>query len=552
MTARLRAALAALTRTPRRVFLGAFAVFFVLSAAWSLASPLGSAPDDPAHMIKAAATARGEINGVRGYIEADGLQPVRYYNVPAAYAALSSPGAALQCYAFHPDVPASCGHSDFSKTGLVSLPTTAGHYNPIYYAAVGWPSLFAPGTTGMYLMRLVSALLCSLMLAGAVSLAAQWRRPAFPLLGVACAATPMVLFLDGMVTPNAAEAASSVLAWTAALSITMDPRPELLKRRLAFLVVGLAVLANARPLGAEWIVAILAVALFVKRRGALTGFLRNRAVWVATAVAAVFGLIGVGWSETHGDNSIVPYQPDYAFGPAAHATLDLTEQYIKGLVGVFGWLDTPSPAVTYYFWLGVIMLMMIVAWACGRLRDGVAVLALLAGVVVIPILAQAVEAKHVGYIWQGRYLLAFAVGLPILAGAVVSQRGIQIPAALQRRIVVVALLLLAFANYATYFRSMRRYAVGLGKALFITHVHWEPPGTWFLLLPLYAVAVAAFVVLMTAASAGHDEAGLAAPDHEEAAPGEGEPARAETEEAEEADVAHDGFRSPQLPTIGAV
>jgi len=541
MNARFHAVLTALSRTPRRIFLSAFAVFFVLSASWALASPMGSAPDDPAHLIKAAATARGEINGVSGYMEAAGLQPVRYYNVPAAYQQLTNPGSAVQCFAFHPTVPASCGTSDYNSTALVSLPTTAGHYNPIYYAAVGWPSLFAPGSTGMYLMRLVSALLCSLMLAAAVLLAAQWRRPAFPLLGVACAATPMVLFLNGMVTPNAAEASSAVLAWIAALSITMDPRPELLKRRLALLVVGVAVLANARPLGAEWIVVILAAALIVKRRGALTGMLRSRAVWVAGAAAAVAGLIGVGWSMTHGDNAKVPYQSAYAFGPAAHTTLNLTEGYIKGLIGIFGWLDTASPAVTYYFWLGVVMLMLIVAWACGRLLHSAALLGLLVGVIAIPILAQGVEARHLGYIWQGRYLLAFAVGLPILAGTVISQRGVEISAALQRRIVVVALLLLAFSNFVAYFRSMRRYAVGLDKALFFTHVHWEPPGTWLLLLPLYAVALAGFLLLMIAASAERDEV-EPAPDHEEPAPGE--PASEE--------VATNGFRAARPPRIGAV
>lgn len=541
MSVRLRALLTAPARTPRRIFLGAFAVFFVLSASWSLASPLGSSPDDPAHLVKAAATARGEINGVSGFVEAAGLQPVRYYNVPAAYAALNSPGAPLQCYAFHASVPASCGHSDFSSTALVSVPTTAGHYNPIYYAAVGWPSLFAPGPTGMYLMRLVSALLCSLMLAAAVLLAAQWRRPAFPLLGVACAATPMVLFLDGMVTPNAAEASSSVLAWTAALSITMDPRPELLKRRLALLVVGLAVLANARPLGAEWIVVILAAALIVKRRGALAGMLRSRAVWAAGAAAAVAGLVGVGWSMSHGDNAKVPYQPSFAFGPAAHYALNQTEWYIKGIVGVFGWLDTPSPAVTYYFWLGVITLLMVVAWACGRLLDGLAVLGMLVGVIFIPILAQGVEAKHLGYIWQGRYLLAFAVGLPILAGCIIAQRGIQIPAALQRRVVVAALFLLALANFASFFHAMRRYTVGLGKALFFTHVHWQPPGTWFLLVALYAVAVAAFVLLMIAASESRDESRPATAAEE---PAPEEPAHAE--------AAPEGLPTQQLPRIGAV
>lgn len=533
MNARLRAVLGALTRTPRRVFLSAFAVFFLLSACWSLATPIGSAPDDQSHMIKAAATARGEINGTVGVEEADGtLQPARYYNVPAVYGKIDGHGSATPCYAFNSKVPASCVHTDWSSSGTVSVPSTAGHYNPIYYAAVGWPSLFAPGYAGLYLLRLVSALLCSLMLAGAVLLAAQWRRPAFPLLGVACAATPMALFLNGVVNPNAAEASSAVLAWTAALSITMDPRPELLKRRLILLAVAVAVLANARPLGAEWIVAILAVALFVMRRGALAGMLRSRTVWVTAAAAGVAGLFGVGWSTTHGDNAEVPYKAAYAFGPAAHATLDQSEFYLKDMIGYFGWLDTPSPAVTYYFWAGVITLLLIVAWAGGRLRDGVALLALLLGVIFIPVVAQGVEAKHVGFIWQGRYLLAFAVGLPILAGAVVARSGVQIPAALRRRLVAVALLLLAFANFAAFFRSMRRYAVGMDKALFFTHVSWEPPGTWLLLLPLYAVALAGLVLLMVGASADRDDEAEPGPAHEEVAP--------------------NGFRSRPLPRIGAV
>lgn len=543
MNAPFQAVLSALSRTPRRIFLSAFAVFFVLSASWSLASPMGSAPDDPAHMIKAAATARGEINGIQGHVElaGAGLQPVRYYNVPSAYQQLTDPGSAVQCFAFHPKVPASCGTSDYNGTATVSLPTTAGHYNPIYYAAVGWPSLLAPGSAGMYLMRLMSALLCSLMLAAAVLLAARWRRPAFPLLGVSCAATPMVLFLNGMVTPNAAEASSAVLAWVAALSITMDPRPELLKQRLALLVVGLAVLANARPLGAEWILVILAVALIVKRRGALAGMLRSRTVWVAAAVAAVFGLFGVGWSMTHGDDAKVQYAPAYAFGPAAHTTLNLTEDYIKGLVGTFGWLDTAAPAVTYYFWLGMVTLMLVVAWACGRLLHSAVLLGLLVGVIAIPILAQGIEAKNVGYIWQGRYLLAFAVGLPILSGAVVSQRGFEISAALQRRIVAVALLLLAFVDYASFFRSMRRYSVGLDKALVFLHVHWEPPGTWLLWLPLYAVALAGFLLLMISASAERDEVDPPSPLEE---PAPDEPAHEE--------AATNGFRTAQLPRIGAV
>lgn len=505
MSDKFRALLRALAWTPRRLLLAAFAVFFTLSASWAMASPMGSAPDDQAHMVKAAATARGEINGTFGYLsQNDTLQPAHYFDVPTIYAKIDGVNT-KPCYAFRPQRPASCAAPINGSTALASLPTTAGHYNPIYYALVGWPSLPFPGLAGMYLMRLVSALLCSLFLASAVYLAAQWRRPAFALLGVCTAATPMALYINGVVNPNAAELSSALLAWTAALSITMDPRPELFKRRLILLAVATAVLANARPLGAEWIVALLAVAFFVKRRGALAGVLRARFTWAVSAAVGVAILFGVGWSLTHGDNAKVPHSAAVALGPAAHRTLDATPSYIHQIIGILGWLDTPTPTVTVAIWIGAIMLLAIIGWACGRLRDGIALLSVLIGVIAIPIAAQGLEAKNIGMVWQGRYLLAFAVGLPILAGLILADRGTQIPAALQRRIVAVTLVLLAFANFSAFFRAMRRYAVGLGRTLIPTHAHWEPPGTWLAWLTLYAVGLAGLVLVMIAASAGRTE-----------------------------------------------
>lgn len=507
MIERCRALLRALTTTPRRLLLVSFAIFFALSGSWALASPMGSGPDDQAHLVKAAATARGEINGRSGHLEQGGtLEPVHYFQVPAVYAKVDGFDTYdAACYSFKDTVPASCARPIRGSSALVSLPTTAGHYDPIYYGAVGWPSLLFPGLTGMYLMRLTSALLCSLMLAAAMYLAAQWRRPAFAMLGVSAAATPMALFINGLVNPNSAELSSALLGWCAALSITMDPRPELFKRRLTLLAIAFSVLANARPLGAEWIFAIVAVALFVVRRGALAGIWRARATWVAAAVTGVFVLFGVGWSLTHGDTAKIPYTPAYAFGPAAHTTLNNTSWYIHQMIGIFGWLDTPVPTVTLDLWIGVILLLAVIAWACGRLRDGIALLSVLIGVIIIPVLAQGVEAKHVGFIWQGRYLLAFAVGLPILAGWVLSDRATQIPAVLQTRIAAVALSLLAFANFAAFFRSMRRYAVGLNKALIPTHLHWSPPGTWLPWLALYAIAATSLIGLVIAGGSGRLE-----------------------------------------------
>ena len=76
MRHRLAAGLAPDTWTPRRVWLTAFLAFFALSAAWALATPLTAAPDEPFHMVKAAATVRGQLHGSPGARPGRGLVSV--------------------------------------------------------------------------------------------------------------------------------------------------------------------------------------------------------------------------------------------------------------------------------------------------------------------------------------------------------------------------------------------------------------------------------------------------------------------------------------------
>ena len=61
MRRRLAAGLRPATWSPLRVWIVAFLAFFSLTAAWALASPLTAVPDEPSHMIKAAATVRGQL-----------------------------------------------------------------------------------------------------------------------------------------------------------------------------------------------------------------------------------------------------------------------------------------------------------------------------------------------------------------------------------------------------------------------------------------------------------------------------------------------------------
>lgn len=493
---------------PGRVFLAAFAVFFALSACWSLATPMFASPDETSHLVKAAATVRGEIGGKRGFVqqgmkEGQSEQPTRSYRVPAAYAAAVTP-----CFAHRPLVTPECekGHSEHphSRTGTLRMYTTAGHYNPIYYALVGWPSLLSKGVHGMYLLRLVSAFLNSLLLAGAVALAAAWRRPGLLLAGLLTAVTPMVLFLDGMVNPNSLEVSSAVLAWVAALSLALQPDPVLLRRRVLVLVGAGTLLVNVRPLGYEWLAAILGTAMLVATgRGTIRAVLRDRTTLYATAAASPLLFFGLWWTLHNGDDAKVPYVKGDALIPAAHATLDGAQWYIECMIGFFGWLDAPAPMVTYDLWIGVTVLLALAAVVFGRWRQCVAVIALAIGLVAIPVLAQGTEAAHIGMIWQGRYLLAFAVGLPILAGAVIAARvneateasGMRLPRRLDRRVVLTLGITLAFADVAAFFHTLRRYLTGLDGRLSLSKITWQPPGHWEVWMVLYTLALAASVAL---------------------------------------------------------
>ena len=85
----------------RRVFWLAFTLLMVVTAAWSLASPIAAGPDENAHVIKAAAVVRGDLRGTPSPVD-PGEGRV---TVPALYAlTLTYP----ECFIFHGARPAGC------------------------------------------------------------------------------------------------------------------------------------------------------------------------------------------------------------------------------------------------------------------------------------------------------------------------------------------------------------------------------------------------------------------------------------------------------------
>ncbi|MEY9905346.1 hypothetical protein ABIA35_001562 [Catenulispora sp. MAP12-49] len=508
MRHRLVAGIAPDTWTPRRVWITAFLAFLALAAAWALASPLTSVPDEPWHMVKAAATVRGQLHGTPITVTTHNGRvtnevPMTGYRLPTAYSFLTN---LHECYFNNPHVTAACSRHLGALPGTALAGTTAGSNNPLYYLAVGWPSLLSGGPLGMYGMRLVSAALSSAMLASAVVTAFGWsRRRRYPMAAVLAAATPMVLFLNGSVNPNSLEASSALLLWTAVLSLLTDPRPELVPRLLTRAGLATIALVSVRQLGPAWALVIIVCAALAGHRGALRAVLRRPAVWLWTAVVGVVGLGSIAWTAKFNvlGTGTAAAHPELTFRVAAEHTFGLSVEYLRQMVGFFGWLDVRAPYNLAELWFLPVLALIAGAVASGRLRE-IAALAVLAGsVIFIPVLAQGRQAASLDYIWQGRYLLAVAVGLPLLAAAILAKREprwARVRGAVARLPLAVTASTLVL-GFLMFYTTLRRYAVGATGTLLPLHPGWSPPGTiaGVVLLYLVGAGLAALVVLKSRA-----------------------------------------------------
>lgn len=470
-------------------------VVTALGALWALASPLFSVPDEPAHVIRAAAAARGQLlpgeRTERGYST--------WVEVPEVFAQASG---VPTCFAFHPDVTAGCAPSFDGSDRPTLVETNAGLYPPAFYAVVGLPSVPFPSTTGVYLMRVVSAAICGALLASALASARLVTAPRLVIAGVAAAVTPQVLFLAGSVNPNGVEIAAAISLWTSlAVLLTSDveQRDHGTGRLFARVAIAGAVLALSRPGSPLWVgLTVGTVVLWAGFRPAVALLRDRRTLAVVTVVGAATAST-VAWVSRFGtlDHTLGAPAPAGS-GPRDHIrhVLGDTDRLIDEMIGTFGWLDTGPATPSVYLWLLTIGGFLILALAStGRRRTAVLV-ALVAAVVLVPVILQVPRAATQGFPWQGRYTLPLAVGVPIVAALQVDQSRLLFDR-LTRRLGLTVLVLLAVGQLAAHVVSTRRYTTGAGGALnWLAADGWVPPvPAWALLVGFAAVLTIAVLGL---------------------------------------------------------
>jgi hypothetical protein len=401
----------------RRFALLTFVGMVFAQAAWILALPPYRAIDEFDHVYRAAAVADGQWRATQPAQDGRGL----LVEVPDDIVEAASAQCASLPY-FGPD---NCAPVEELAGGRVTVAAATGSYHPAFYWVVGTVAQPFEGAAADYAMRIFSALLCALAIAYSAHAlvlagAGPWTKLAFLV-----SLPPVLIYTTVIPAPNSWEIVAGLCVWTTLLAVgALEPGD---RRRVGLLLAAVAagcVLVTPRALGPLWLALIvLVVALFLGWRRVKDVVVNSRgpvvvgsiAVVTATAAAAWWS-VSAGWigsDASDGPREIAP-DADVAMNPP---------KWVFELVGVFPYRDQPAPIPVYVIYLLVVASLLWLGVRRARGAQRVAVLAALVLSQLVPVVLTLLTAEQRGAIWQGRYGLAFVVGIPLMCGLVLDRAG---------------------------------------------------------------------------------------------------------------------------------
>ncbi|WP_166805627.1 DUF2142 domain-containing protein [Cryobacterium ruanii] len=505
------------TAYTRHIFGVAFLILAALSTLWSLASPIFSVPDENAHATKAIAQVHGQVIGY----QVPGIKHT-VVDLPEGY----SYAPHILCFAYHPDQPANCGVELGDEGGTDWFNTWVGAYNPLYYYAVGWPSLILDGSAGIYAMRIVSGLLAAVFVAWGFQAAMSVRRSRWMPLGLAFVAAPMVVYFFGSVNPNGIEIASAVALWAALprLLERFDTRRgarevSSLSRWYLWMIVAIAsvTLATARATGPLWLIIVVGICFIATGWNPVKALFTTARSYIPLGIVAAGGIFSIVWTLSGGSLSS---QADKSDAPLVGASslqgfvhvLRTTPDFFQQAIGYFGWFDAPLPTSAYWLFVIPFGILIVLAFTASRWRGLVTIAVMTAAAVFVPALVQGYSVSQTGIIWQGRYGLFLYLGVTILAAWLLSAKQGNRVAFLSTRVTWISSAMIASYGLLAFVVVMWRYVVGSGEPIseMWKNPAWQPPLGWPTLVALYALVSIMFVVWtrwMAARAARLDDAG---------------------------------------------
>lgn len=493
---RLARVAAGLRTTSRRVWWTSFVLAASLIGTWALSQPVFAGPDEPAHVVRAVALDHGTLTGA----EPRGRLPRRFRPVEDSARVVQAPAiygsVVVPCFTRNRDLLAPCLRFT-GPTRDTDVVTYKALEPPAYYGVVGATSWITPaGTAGVYVMRLLSALIAGALLATAITALRLANAPRLLGAGVALAVTPMVLFLGGVVNPAGTEVAAAIAFWVCGLVLVSRASERVDSVLVTGAGVAGIVLALSRPLGPVWVALVALAVLAVASRAARSSLARSGRVRLWGALVAAAGVIQVIWDAVvrpHEATLVGRTVADLSTVSQIEDSLGATYNRYREMIGWFGWRQTLAPALSWVPWTAAVGFVFLAALAWVARRHALVLLALLAAVIVVPVVVDATPYVPGGGSWPGSAVLPLAVGIPILAAfsLAATERGREL---LASRFVLAVGVVTAVAQFLAFADDLRRYTVGGTRdLLYFLHPQWEPPLPPFLLTFGYAVLVVAFV-----------------------------------------------------------
>lgn len=420
--------------------LGAVLLFASL-AAWAVASPVGSSPDDNYHLTSIWC-GQGEREGVceEGASSLSRRVPAALHDAP--------------CYAFHPEVSAGCQGTSVTDPGDRMVDTErgdfVGDYPPVFYAVM---SVFVGEDieASVIAMRLFNALVFVTVVAAAFALAAPGMRRAL-VITVAVTLVPLATFIIPSVNPSSWTFTSAFAVFLSCLVhvLAEDRRRLLLSGGLLAVAVGLG--AGSRGDAALYAALGIGAALIVTFRPE-RGYLRRAVYPVVLAALSGYCFLTVGQASAVAGAEKVTF----SFSFVMRILADVPALW-SGALGAWGlgWLDTGVPAVVWTVMFGL-FLTVLVAGIRGIPRlQGVAVACAALAAWLVPAYIQYLTGVPVGAYVQPRYVLPLMILLVLTVLCRLDGRTLTVSVG-QRWLAVAAI---AGAQSLSLYFNMHRYVFG--------------------------------------------------------------------------------------------
>jgi len=484
-------------RRPWRLLLAGYAL---LGLAWVFGNPPGAVPDEPANYVKALGVAGGEWlgtprrlpPGMAAFYRLDGP---RYAFASATTTWVDVPIRLLMpnlaCDAFDPTRSAECLNAAAPDVATSEQPTYVGTYPPFAYLLAAPIAWVAPNALSSFLLMRLGFLLISLVLLALAAATLEGSdAQSLSLIGLLVGVTPCVLFISAGISANGVEICGG-LCFFSAILVILRGEPEV--RRLVWIALaagGLA-LVLSRPLGLLWIVGS-ALLLTHAPAAFMTALCRTgRVAVVSLGAIGVGSVVALSWALLVGSDVHASVGSMLAVLPAA---LALLPENGREAIGVFGWLDTRMPESVYAVYTLAVLCLAGLALVIGDWRQRRTLIVLVLATVGLSVVIGAGLLLPSGFALQGRYILPFAVCIPLFAGEVVWQQRKCLPPLWRLRLLGGSAIVVGLLQCVCWYLNARRYAVGSqGPIGFISHSEWSPVLGWG---PWLAVALAGTVMVV--------------------------------------------------------